>query len=497
MMKGLRLKTLYQGLKVFRRYNSHVYGSYTVNQSELKNDLEEPLLAHLKKRGLVANTTSDELDSLLEKTKLGLYCGADPTAKSLHLGNLLPLLILLHFNIRGHNITGLVGGATGTVGDPSGRTTERSAMEAQTLIDNIEKIKSQMTYFFSNGVRYVKYLSTSQVIQEGSIQSKNNYDWWKDVTLLEFLAKYGRHIRVGQMLARDSVKGRLESENGIGFNEFTYQILQAYDFWHLFHKENVSIQVGGNDQWGNITAGIDFISRLKTTLKEQNKKDKEIQKLTGRSSFGITVPLLTTASGEKFGKSAGNAVFIDPNITPSFDLYQYFIKTPDSEVEKLLKIFTFLPLKQIEEIISKHNEDPTIRSAQRILANEVTDLIHGVGSGKNAAVVSSILYPLPEEPYPDITSEELIHSFKSANVLKTLPKEEFIGKPYSAILASVQDISKSEARKLIASGGVYQGYDRIRIDSSDSLLLGEEQLIDDKVLLLRVGKGKYHVIQLV
>lgn len=496
-MRLLRLSPLYRGARVSIRYSSTFHRNFLVDQNELKKDLEEPLMAHLNKRGLISSTTSEELEKVLEKTKLGLYCGADPTAKSLHLGNLLPLLILLHFNLRGHHITGLVGGATGAVGDPSGRTTERAAMEEQTRLDNVSKIKQQMEHFFNNGVRYVKYLSTSKVIEEGRIQSKNNYDWWKDVTLLEFLAKYGRHIRVGQMLARDSVKGRLESENGIGFNEFAYQILQAYDFWHLFRNENVSIQVGGNDQWGNITAGIDFITRLKANLKENNKKDKEIQRLTGRSSFGVTVPLLTTASGEKFGKSAGNAVFIDPTVTPSFDLYQYFIKTPDSEVEKLLKIFTFLPLKQIEKIITKHNEDPTIRSAQRILANEVTDLIHGVGSGKDAEIVSSILYPLPEDPYPDITSDELISSFKAANVLKVLAKEEFIGKPYSAILSKVQDISRNEARKLITNGGVYQGYERIRIDTSDSMLIGDEQLIDGKVLLLRVGKGKYHVIQLV
>ncbi|CCH46698.1 Tyrosyl-tRNA synthetase [Wickerhamomyces ciferrii] len=492
LSKGNSLRLLSQTLSSqSRRFTQLSTTSFNIDQNELQKDLEEPLIQHLTKRGLISQTSNPEdLENLLNKTKLGLYCGADPTAKSLHLGNLLPLIILLHFNLRGHNIIGLVGGATGAVGDPSGRTTERSMMEDQTRLDNVTKIQNQLEGFFTNGIRYAKYLSTSHVIEEGLIKSKNNFEWWENVSFLGFLSTYGRHIRVAQMLARDSVKGRLESENGIGFNEFTYQILQAFDFWHLFRNEQVSIQVGGNDQWGNITAGIDLINRLKTNL---NKKDS----LKNRSSFGITAPLLTTASGEKFGKSAGNAVFIDSKITPSFDLYQYFIKTPDSEVSKLLKIFTLLPLKQIEEIISKHEQDPSLRYAQRILSNEVTDLIHGVGSGKSAAIISSILYPLPDQPYPDIGSDELIDAFENANVLKTLPKEEFLNKPFSFILSKVQEISKNESRKLISSGGVYQGFDRIRIDTSDSMLLGEDQLIDGKVLLLRVGKGKYHVIQLV
>ncbi|CDR47991.1 CYFA0S41e00166g1_1 [Cyberlindnera fabianii] len=466
----------------------------TVDQKALAAELEEPLLAHLRKRGLVAQTTSEDLEELLQKTKVGLYCGADPTARSLHLGNLLPLMILLHFNVRGHDVTGLVGGATGAVGDPSGRTTERTAMEEQTRLNNVEKIKAQMKGFFVSGVRYVKSISTQNIIEEGKIESRNNFEWWKDMTLLEFLATYGRHIRVSQMLARDSVKGRLESENGIGFNEFTYQILQAYDFWYLFRNHNVSIQVGGNDQWGNITAGVDLITRLKGVL-NQDKKDKEAQRIAGRASFGLTVPLLTTASGEKFGKSAGNAVFIDSEITPSFDLYQYFIKTPDSEVEKLLKIFTFLPLSQIESIMSMHNQDPAYRNAQRVLANEVTDLIHGVGSGKHAAVVSSILYPLPDQPYPDTSSEMLINSFEKANILKTVDGEKFLDQPFSALVAELHGCSKKEAKKFVSNGAVYIGYDRLRVDPSDSVLFSRDQLIDGKLLLMRIGKSTYHVAQ--
>lgn len=465
--------------------------TFSVNPQQFQSEINTTdLISLLKERGLIANNTAEsDLKALLEKgAKLGLYCGADPSARSLHLGNLLPLMLLLHFNIRGHHVFTLVGGATGEVGDPSGRITERDAMQDDVRSDNVRRIKAQMEGFVKNGGRFVKSVNLSgTIIEEGKVEAVNNLDWWKDVTLLKFLSTYGRFIRVSSMLARDSVKDRLTSEAGIGFNEFTYQILQAFDFYHLFKNNGVSIQLGGNDQWGNITAGIDFINRVKPF-------DKKIAKKT---AFGITVPLLTTSSGAKFGKSAGNAVFIDPEMTPSFDIYQYFIKVQDEEVAKLLKIFTFIPLPQIEEIMTKHNEDPTFRYAQRILAEQVTDLIHGVGSGKNANVITSILYPFPDEAYPDITTDALISAFKSSNILKTLKKDDFFNKPYSAILSELQQCSKNEAKKLIKQGGVYQGFNRVRLDESDDLLLTQEALIDERVLLLRVGKGKYYVTELV
>lgn len=481
------LRTLLRrpGIRRVHQFSSLWHQSLNVDQSLLESDLNEPLIGHLRQRGLIANVTSDDLELLAQKTKIGLYCGADPTARSLHLGNLLPLMILLHFNLRGHNITSLVGGATGVVGDPSGRATERTALQDEIREDNVTRIQAQLDGFFKNGVRYVKSLSTRPMIEEGAISSRNNNEWWSGVSFLGFLSQYGRHIRVGQMLARDSIKNRLESEAGIGFNEFAYQVLQAYDFWYLFKHDAVSIQVGGNDQWGNITAGIDFISRLKD------------DSLKGRNPFGITVPLLTTASGEKFGKSAGNAVFIDSSITPSFDLYQYFMKTPDSEVGKLLKMFTFLPLLQIEDIMARHSQDPSYRNAQRILANEVTDLIHGIGSGKDASVISQILYPLPDVAYPDISPDSLIHAFDSAGILHKLESENVFNKPLSTVVAQLHGCSKKDAKKLVGSGGIYHGFERVKVDPSDSVLLSKDQLIDGRVLLLRVGKGKYYVAEVI
>lgn len=463
---------------------------FKIDQKLLENELKFPLLQHLRDRGLISSCTDEEtLSKLLETTKQKLYCGADPTAKSLHLGNLLPLLILLHFNVRGHDIVGIVGGATGAVGDPSGRTDERKSMADEIRLDNLNRIKKQLNDFFIKGNNYLKLQSFQNLIEQGDIKIHDNYEWWKDMGFLEFLAKYGRFIRVSSMLSRDSVKGRLESENGIGFNEFTYQILQAYDFWYLFYKKNVTIQVGGNDQWGNITAGIDLITRLKTNVLNKEESKTFSKKLP----FGLTVPLLTTATGEKFGKSAGNAVFIDPKITPTYEIYQFFIKTPDSEVEKLLKIFTFIPLKQINQIIEDHLKDPSMRLAQRILATEVTDLIHGIGSSKDAKILTSLLHPLPGNPYPNISIDRMIQAFKNNEILITLPKDEFFNKPYSTVISKLHGCSKNEAKKLITQGAVYEGFDRVRIESSDSVLLSEDLLIGNKLLLLRVGKGKYYV----
>lgn len=468
---------------LFRRLFATLPERFSVNQQALKQELAEPLLETLAKRGLIQQNSSGSLESILNSgtQKVKLYCGADPTAISLHLGNLLPLIVLLHFNIRGHGIVGLVGGATGEVGDPSGRKTERSSIKDEVRNQNADNIRQQMHTFFQNGVNYYNYLSLSP-ISNGEICTRNNIDWWKDVGFLSFLSQYGKHIRVQQMLARDSVKDRLSSEAGIGFNEFTYQILQAYDFWHLFSQEKVDIQVGGNDQWGNITAGIDLISRL------AGKEHK-------RKPFGITVPLLTTSSGAKFGKSAGNAVFIDKNITTPFDLYQFFVKTPDSDLDKLLKIFTFLPLPQIEQVLELHDKDPSARYAQRILANEVTDLIHGVGAGKVAKYVSSYLYPLPDEPFEPLPTDKLIDLFKQAGILQRVSKDEFYGQPFSRLLSAISNTSRTEAKKLINNGGLYFGTDRIKVDD-DCMLLSETHLVDGKLLLLRVGKGKYYIVEL-
>lgn len=373
---------------------------------------------------------------MVEKEKITVYCGADPSAVSLHVGNLIPLLILLHFYIRGHNVIGLVGGATGEVGDPSGRSTERQQMESDVRSNNVSHIRSQLQTFLDRGKAYAE---TRGYAGFGTATTRNNADWWRDIKMLNFLATYGRHIRVGQMLARDSVKNRIQSEQGIGYNEFTYQILQAFDFWHLHSNEGCRLQVGGNDQWGNITAGIDLISRLRGEA-NKNKTLGKLPKVAKDEDpvYGITVPLLTTPSGEKFGKSAGNAIWIDPSLTKPYELYQYFIRAPDSVVRAYLNMFTLLPLEAIEEIMATHAQDESARSAQKILAKEITDLVHGLGAGDRAKIMSSIMFSSGET----FSNEDILSVFRAENMLHSLSKDQVVGAPWRDVIADLTKKSK-------------------------------------------------------
>ncbi|KAK6464576.1 hypothetical protein DFJ63DRAFT_317868 [Scheffersomyces coipomensis] len=460
-----------------------------------QSDLEASLVGHLESRHLIEQKSSDELYELPQTKKFTLYCGADPSAQSLHLGNLLPLMVLLHFNLRGHDVVGLVGGATGAVGDPSGRTTERTQLEEKERLKNVEKIQDQLRDFLKNGIAYAKSRNFP-IKEQGKIIIENNINWWESVKMLDFLSTFGRFIRISAILNRDSVQSRLNSESGLGFNEFTYQILQAYDFWHLFKTYNVNLQIGGNDQWGNITAGTDLISRLQRNQIETDGNEK----IETQNVYGMTVPLLTTPTGEKFGKSAGNAVFIDKYLTSPYQLYQYFINTPDEMVAKLLKIFTLLPIQIIDqEIMINHEQDPGLRIAQRILAREVVDLIHGNGSGESMAYITSFLFPTPDQPFDDqISADKLIEQFDKSGILvrfKSPAREEEI--KLSTILATLTGKSRREIKTLIKSGGVYLGLERDQFEDPDDVVLfdRDNHLIDDKLLLIRIGKQTYYVVE--
>lgn len=462
-----------------------------------KTDLEGSLVGHLLNRGLVESLTSDDLYKLTEANakKMKLYCGADPTAESLHLGNLLPLMVLLHFVLRGHDAVGLVGGATGAVGDPSGRKTERTLIDNQERAANVEKIQSQIKSFLANGVKYAesRHIEAKGV---GKIHSANNASWWKSISFLDFLSTYGTHIRVSQMLARDSILSRLQSQQGIGFNEFAYQVLQAYDFWHLFKTEGVNVQLGGNDQWGNITAGVDFISRVQRLSGGVGKEGKELP------AYGMTVPLLTTASGEKFGKSAGNAVFISSKLTTPYQLYQYFINSPDDLVSKLLRALTLLPTEAIDAIVlRKHEEDPGNRIAQRVLAREVVDMIHGPGVGDEMAYITSFLFPTPDQPFDDdLTADKLISKFRNSGILQRILLGSFSNPDdlkMSTLLSKILNKSKNETKNLIKGGGIYFGVNRDQfVDPDDVVLFDKENhLMDEKLFLIRTGKQNYHVVE--
>lgn len=438
------------------------------------------LFSVLNSRGLISHLSDQSLESVAEQNKLSLYCGADPSADSLHVGNLMPLIVLLHFMIHGHNPVALVGGATGEVGDPSGRSSERQPMVEETRVSNVDRIKQQMNLFFQRGRQYAVSKGYNESSM-GQFQVVNNALWWKPVKMLDFLATYGRHIRVSQMIARDSVKNRLMSEQGLGLNEFVYQVLQAYDFWHLYKSNNCLVQVGGNDQWGNISAGIDLISRLKSSIKREE------------NAFGLTVPLLTTPSGEKFGKSAGNAVWIDREKTSVYHLYQYLVTSSDEVVEQYLKLLTLVPLPEIEEIMNKHRQRPESRLAQRILALEVTNLIHGIGSGERASVISSVLFPAPgDESVP--TSKSILEAFSSECLLLKIPSSDIIGQSWRSVIASISGKSKSEAGRMLKSRGVYWGLDRQTVVDE---IISKQHVTDDSLLLIRLGKSKYHVIQVI
>lgn len=461
-----------------------------VSDADIRHDFAEPVISHLKRRGLIETCTNEEqLLKDAETRQLGLYCGADPTAKSLHLGNLLPLMVLVHFNLRGHRIFPLIGGATGEVGDPSGRDTERSVMANQTRLDHVQRISNQFLNFFKKAIDYGKTRNPRIAdISIGSQELKNNREWWKDMGMLEFLAQYGRHIRVNQMLARESIKNRLTSEQGIGFNEFTYQLLQAYDFYYLNKTYNVDIQVGGNDQYGNIVAGIDLIGRLRKAEKPRNAHEV----------YGVTVPLLTTSNGVKFGKSAGNAIFINEELTSSYDVYQFMYNTTDEDVQKFMYKFSLLPTTVIDKIVNAHNLDKKARLGQTILAIEMCDLIHGDGEGMNNYILSEVLF----------SKSDIREKFNADEILKALQKQNLVLKIARDELTELNIInllhmsnnggkSKAEIRRMIKGGSVYIGNTKAgKVSDPEYLINFETDVIDDKLLLLKIGK-KFSFVEII
>lgn len=439
--------------------------------------LKTSLVSELKSRGLLSQITTETLDDDLKKdTKLGIYLGADPTADSLHLGNLMPFMVLMHFYLSGQNVFPLIGGATGIVGDPSGRKTEREAMLAQQREQNVKQISAQMQQIMKNCVSVASKNGHKIPEPYGSITPVNNKNWWADVNMLWFLGTFGRHFRVNAMIARESVKQRLNSDAGLGYNEFSYQILQAYDFYYLYKHHNCQGQIGGHDQWGNIVSGIDLINRLR-----DNKEDPE--------PFGLTVPLLLTPSGEKFGKSAGNAVFLSKKRTSPYHLYQHLIQSPDEAVENYMKVFTFIPLSKIEAIMADHLKQPEKREAQRILATEVTELIHGPEMTQAAQIITGVMFG-----HENRSDGEILGAFKSQDLAKSYPRNELIGKPWRVLLSEISGKSKSECQRLVKSRSVYVGLDRVPVTSNN---VAPGDITANGLLLIRLGKTEYYVIEAV
>ncbi len=414
-------------------------------------------------RGLISDCTDAEaLQERLMQAPVTLYGGFDPTADSLHVGHLLPLLVLRRFQKAGHHPIALAGGATGLIGDPSGKTSERQLLTREELAGNIASVKKQLERLldFETSANPARLL--------------DNSDWISPFSYLDFLRDVGKFFSIGMMLAKDSVRSRMEDrESGISYTEFSYMLLQAYDFYHLLREHDCELQVGGSDQWGNITAGIDLC-----------------RKKLGRATYGLTVPLLTNADGTKFGKTESGAVWLDPNKTSVYRFYQYWIRTDDRDVVRFLNYFTFLSSDEIAELQRRHEQSPERRDAHKALAKHLTEMVHGKSQTEEAIRASEILFGGDLEGVSEATFAEIVDEVPTSEI----PKENLSGAGLSLteLLVQVQmGASKGQARRDIQGGGIY--VNNIR-HSDPNQSITTERLLFGKHLLLRKGKRNYMVV---
>ncbi|WP_342541002.1 tyrosine--tRNA ligase [Heyndrickxia sp. FSL K6-6286] len=416
------------------------------------------LLEELQWRGIIyQQTDEDGISEVLDKEKISLYCGIDPTADSMHIGHLLPFLTLRRFQREGHRPIVLVGGATGLIGDPSGKKEERKLQTLETVEYNVKSIKQQLEQIFDfEG-------------ENGAIMT-NNYDWAGSMDLVTFLRDYGKYIGVNYMLAKDTIASRLET--GISFTEFTYTILQAIDFYHLHKNHNCRMQIGGSDQWGNITTGLELIRKMNPE---------------GEKAFGLTIPLVTKADGTKFGKTESGAIWLDPEKTSPYEFYQFWINTADADVVKYLKYFTFLSRDEIEKLEKAVEEEPHLRHAQKALAEEMTRLIHGEDSLKQAIKITDALF---SGEVKNLTAEEIKQGFKDVPSINFSNSEE-IGLVDLLVEAKISP-SKRQAREDIQNGAVYINGDR---NTDVQYVLGEQDRIEEQFTIIRRGKKKYYLIR--
>jgi len=401
------------------------------------------------------------IEAELAKGPLSVYVGFDPSASSLHVGHLLPIMALAHFQRAGHRPIPVVGGATGMIGDPSGRSSERQLLTADVVAYNASCIKKQLQNFL-------------KFDGENAAEMVDNYDWIGSMSYVDWLRDVGKYFTVNYMIAKESVRRRLEDrEHGISYTEFSYMLLQAYDFLHLFRTKNCLIQCGGSDQWGNITAGIDLI-----------------RKVTGKSAYGITLPLVCSSSGEKFGKSAGNAVWLDPKKTSPFKFYQYWIQTNDLDVKKFLGYFTFLEIEEIDQIVTDHQKNPERRTAQKKLAEEITRLVHGSENLKKAVQATEVLFGGEITELSDSDLREIFADVPSSKMPRL--KLEAGIKLVEMLTETKMTQSKGEAKRLVESGGVYLNNKQCR---DSGRLLDLKDLASERVMVLRSGKKNYHLVE--
>ena len=426
-------------------------------------------IAVLKWRGMIHDVMPGAEEHLLEQMRAA-YVGFDPTADSLHIGNLVPIMLLAHYQRCGHKPVALVGGATGMIGDPSGKSAERNLLDEATLRHNQEAIKKQLAHFLD-----------FESNQPNAALMVNNYDWMKDFSFLDFIRDVGKHITVNYMMAKDSVKNRISSDSneGMSFTEFTYQLVQGYDFLHLYQVHKCTIQMGGSDQWGNITTGTELIRRI------GNGK-----------GFAITCPLITKSDGSKFGKSEGGNVWLDPKRTSPYKFYQYWLNSSDEDAEKYIKIFTFLEQEEINSLIEMHKEQPHLRQLQKRLAQEITTMVHSVEDCQNAEKAAQILYSkafkddiqtLDETTFLDVFEGVPQADVSKAKILEGLDM-------IAALSAETGFLaSNGEARRALKENSIAVNKEKV----NEQYTLSATDLINDTYIILNRGKRSTFIIRAV
>ncbi|TXL60548.1 tyrosine--tRNA ligase [Cerasibacillus terrae] len=419
------------------------------------------ILQDLEKRGLINQVTDFEgLRRHLAENQVTLYCGFDPTADSLHIGHLLPITMLKRFQKAGHRPIALIGGGTGMIGDPSGRSTERSLNEAEVVQGYAEKIKQQIGKLleFDEG--------------ENPVVARNNHDWLADLTFIDVLRDIGKHFTVNYMLAKDAVSSRIE--DGISYTEFSYMLLQSLDYVKLHEQENMTLQIGGSDQWGNITAGMELIRRTR------ENQDEEVK------VFGLTVPLITKADGTKFGKTAGGAIWLDPEKTSPYEFYQFWINTDDRDVMKFIRYFTFLPEEEVRELEESLENHPEKRLAHKRLAEEVTKMVHGEESLQQAQNITEALF---SGNLKQLSISEIKQGFKDVPTYE-MDKEE-IGLVDLLVDAKISS-SKRQAREDIKNGAIYINGER---EQEVNYTVSEADRMEGTFTIIRRGKKRYFLIK--
>lgn len=427
----------------------------------MNNFIEE-----LRWRGMLQDMTP-EIEEHLDKGMASAYLGFDPTADSLHIGHLVGVMTLLHFQRAGHKPIALLGGATGMIGDPSFKSAERNLLDADTLNHNIQSIKKQLAKFLNF---------------EGNAPNQaelvNNYDWMEGFSFLDFIREVGKHITVNYMMSKDSVKRRLEEGSGLSFTEFSYQLIQGYDFYYLWENRNCSIQLGGSDQWGNIVTGTELI-----------------RKMGGGSAYALTVPLITKADGSKFGKTEGGSVWLDPDKTSPYAFYQFWLNVSDEDAAKYIRIFTTLDKEHIENLELEHAEAPHLRVLQKAIAKDITVMVHSEADYNMALKASSILFGKSStEDLASLDTRTFLQVFEGVPQVQLKKSAYMELEKIVDLLADPEGVifaSKGEARKLIQGGGV--SINKVKLTDPNAPV--DFSLLQDQYLLVQKGKKNYFIIK--